>query len=146
MKKKTRRYRNRIIRNGVGRWNYFIFDVNPNSCRSYLHIMVNRICSVGDTDIGNYYLYGSRVTEGIKMASTRLIDGNLDALRRYEGEQEEAEEQEERWNRFVSWIKSDISNIIDDIDDYNSEDLEEMSDRLDAVVEALQELIGKLEG
>ena len=80
------------------------------------------------------------------MASLRLIDGNLDALRRYEREQEQGEIQQERWSEFVNWVKADISNIIDNIDDYDSADLKEMSDKLDQAIESLQDLIGKLEG
>ena len=80
------------------------------------------------------------------MSSLRLIDGNLDALRRYEREQEQGELQQERWSEFISWVKADISNIMDDMEDYDSEDLKEMSDKLDQAIEALQDLIGKLEG
>ena len=80
------------------------------------------------------------------MSSLRLIDGNLDALRRYEREQGQEELQQERWSEFISWVKADISNIMDDMEDYDSEDLKEMSDKLDQAIESLQELIGKLEG
>ena len=80
------------------------------------------------------------------MASLRMIDGNLDALRRYEREQAQGEEQTEQWSEFIGWVKADISNIIDNMEGYNAEDLKEMSDRLDQAIEACQELIGKLEG
>lgn len=76
----------------------------------------------------------------------KMIDGNMVALDKYLREQAEGEEQTERWSEFVGWVKGDISNIIDDIEGYDAEDLKEMSDRLDQAIEALQNLIGELEG
>ena len=47
---KERRYCNRIIRNRVNRWNYFILNGNPKNCRSNRYIMDDYIGSVPGAD------------------------------------------------------------------------------------------------
>jgi hypothetical protein len=76
------------------------------------------------------------------MASLRMIDGNLDALRRYE----EEHEQDEARIEFVSGIISDIDNVISEIDEYDTEDNADLCNRIEKAIEDLRDLIGRLEG
>jgi hypothetical protein len=78
------------------------------------------------------------------MASTHLIDGNLDALRRYEEEQEQGEELCNERNEFITWVVDGIREAIDTLG--NPEELEDLSKAMDDAMEQLEELIGKLEG
>ena len=78
------------------------------------------------------------------MASTRLIDGNMIALRRYEDEIAKQEALCDERNEFITWVSDAVQEAIDTLK--NPEELEDLAKVLDDAIEQLEDLIGRLEG